>query len=138
MDTAVTTDVRSAIKAGIDAWIEAVECKDINLLPQVVNQDPTAVWIGVGDGDWLLGYEALEQAMRAQNAALDEIHIQAIEETIHISPEEDMAWATNQWVFSGKMGGQSMAMNLRCTWILEKQPDKWVIVHFHKSAGMAL
>jgi len=132
----IRTDERTAIKAGIDAWINAVEREDIRLLPQVVTQDPSSVWIGAGASEWLVGFKALEQAMQAQNAALEEIHITVSDETIHISPEGDMAWATNQWVFSGKMGGQPIAMNLRCTWILEKQEDHWVIVHFHKSVGM--
>lgn len=135
---ATRTDERMAIKAGIDAWINAVELRDNSLLPQVVAQDADLVWIGAGADDWLVGFEALESAMQAQNAALDEIHIQVSEETIHISPEEETAWATNQWVFNGKIGGQPMVMNLRCTWILEKRQDRWVIVHFHKSAGMAM
>ncbi|HCC78020.1 MAG TPA: hypothetical protein DEP80_00225 [Anaerolineae bacterium] len=25
---------------------------------------------------------------------------------------------------------------VRCTWILEKQKAGWIIVHFHKSAGV--
>lgn len=136
MDTAATNDEQSAIKAGIDAWIDTVERKDINLLSEVVTQDAASVWIGVGAGDWLVGYEALEQAMQAQNAALDDIHIQVSDETIYTSPQGDIAWATNQWVFNGKMGGQPIAMNLRCTWILEKHQGCWVIVHFHKSAGL--
>lgn len=87
--------------------------------------------------EWLVGYEALEQAMSAQNAALTDIHIDVTQETIHISHQEDMAWATNQWVFNARMGDQAIALPLRCTWILEKRQDRWVIVHFHKSAGMA-
>jgi uncharacterized protein (TIGR02246 family) len=135
MDT-VHTDERVAIKAGINAWIEAVESKEIARLPRVVTQDADSVWIGVGAGDWLTGYEALEQGMQAQNAALDDIHIEVSAETIHFSPEADIAWATNQWVFNARMGDQPLAMNLRCTWVLEKREGRWVIVHFHKSAGM--
>jgi ketosteroid isomerase-like protein len=126
----------TVIKAGIDAWINAVELRDITLLPKVVVQDGDAVWIGAGIGDWLLGFEALEQGMQAQNAALQDIHIQVSNETIHISPSSDMAWATNQWVFNARMGDQQMALPLRCTWILEKRAEQWIIVHFHKSAGM--
>ncbi|OGO38082.1 MAG: hypothetical protein A2W35_21845 [Chloroflexi bacterium RBG_16_57_11] len=135
MDT-VFTDERTAIKAGIDAWITAVEGRDITQLPHVVTQDAGSVWIGSGATDWLEGYEALEQAMQAQNAALEDIHIDVSQESIHISPHGDMVWATNQWVFNGHMGDQPLALPLRCTWILQKQDDRWVIVHFHKSAAL--
>jgi ketosteroid isomerase-like protein len=134
MDT-VQVFEQKAVKAGIDAWINAVELRDIKLLPQVVAQEANSVWIGPGAGEWLGGFEALEQAMQAQNAALQDIHIQVSDETIHVSLTGDIAWATNQWVFNARMGDQSLAMPLRCTWILERRQDKWVIVHFHKSAG---
>lgn len=126
-----------AIKAGIEAWITAVEGRDIHLLPQVVTQAVDSVWIGAGAGEWLVGYEALEQAMQAQNAALEDIHIQVSDEIIHVSLQGDMAWATNQWIFNARLGDQSLAMPLRCTWVLEKRQDRWLIVHFHKSAGMS-
>jgi ketosteroid isomerase-like protein len=135
---AVVTNEYAAIKAGIDAWINAVELRDITLLPQVVAQDGDSVWIGVGTGDWLVGYAALEQGMQAQNAALQDIHIQVSDEFIHVSPSGDMAWATNQWIFNARIGDQPLAMPLRCTWILENRHDRWVIVHFHKSSGMPM
>ena len=133
MSTVLINEI-SAIKAGIDAWIEAVEGRDITLLPKVVVQDMDSVWIGAGAGDWLEGYESLEQAMQGQNAALDDIHIEVSDEIIHISPQADMAWATNRWIFNARMGDQTLALPLWCTWILEKRQDRWVIVHFHKSA----
>ncbi len=45
MDTLQMSE-QTAIKAGIDAWINAVEVRDISLLPQVVTQDADLVWIG--------------------------------------------------------------------------------------------
>ena len=74
--------------------------------------------------------------MRAQNAALQAIHIQVSDETIQVSSSGDLAWATNQWIFNARMGDQALAMPLRCTWILEKRAGQWIIVHFHKSAGL--
>lgn len=132
----ILSDERTAIKAGIDAWITAVERRDMSLVAEAVTQDVGSVWIGPGEGEWLAGYDALEQAMRTQNEALSDIRLDVTEETIHTSPQGDMAWATNRWVFNAGMGGGTFAMPLRCTWILEKREDRWVIVHFHKSAAM--
>jgi len=133
---AVSVNELSAVKAGIDAWIDAVESRDITRLPFAVTQDASSVWIGPGEGEWLAGYDALEQAMRAQNEALRDIRLDVTDEIIHFSSLGDMAWATNRWVFNAAAGGETFAMPLRCTWILEKQDDRWTIVHFHKSAAL--
>ena len=134
---AVSSDTVQAVKAAIDAWIRSVEGGTLDLLPAVVAQDPDLVWIGGGEADWLVGYDALKQAMRAQNEALQEIKISVSDETIHVSLSEDLAWATNRWVFRAKMAGQEVAFPLRCTWVLQKRDTGWVLVHWHKSLAMA-
>jgi ketosteroid isomerase-like protein len=128
---------KDAVKAALEDWIAAVENKDMALLPNTVAHEADRVWIGAGANDWLAGWEALEQAILAQNAALDDIRITVSDETIHVSPDECFAWATNRWVFAARLGDQALALPLRCTWILEKRAADWVIVHFHKSAGMS-
>lgn len=125
---------RMAVKAGIDAWIKAVELREDSLLPQVAAQDADLVWIG--PSEWLAGFDQLTPAMQAQNAALHDIQIDVSYETIHISTQGDMAWATNQWIFNARLGDQALALPLRCTWILEKREGRWILVHFHKSAEM--
>lgn len=128
---------QDAVKAALEDWIAAVENKDMALLPNTVAHEADLVWIGAGANDWLAGWEGLEQAMLAQNAALDDIRITVSDETIHVSPDERFAWATNRWTFAARAGDQAIALPLRCTWILEKRTAGWVIVHFHKSAGMS-
>ena len=46
------------------------------------------------------------------------------------------ALATSQWTFAAQMGEQKLAFPLRCTWVLEKRGDAWLLLHFHKSIGM--
>lgn len=134
--TQVKTE-QEAVHEALKAWISCVETKDMTRLPSTVGHDADLVWVGPADSEWLAGWEALEGAMLAQNAALDTIRITVSEETIHLLPGERFAWATNRWVFHGTLGGQAIEMPLRCTWVLEKRASGWVIVHFHKSAGVA-
>ena len=47
------------------------------------------------------------------------------------------AWATSRWVFRAAMDDQEIELPLRCTWILEKREQGWILVHFYKSVGMA-
>jgi ketosteroid isomerase-like protein len=136
----VSADVateKAAVKTALGNWIASVERKDMGLLPRTVVHDPDAVWIGAGAEEFLAGWEALEQAMQAQNAALTDIHVTASDETLHISPEGRFAWATNRWTFTARLGDQAIELPLRCTWVLEKREAGWVIAHFHKSAGMS-
>ena len=137
MSTIDVVAEKDAVKAALEDWITAVESKDMTLLSGTVAHDFDLVWIGVGANDWLVGWTALEQAMQAQNAALDDIHIMVSDETIHFSQDERLAWATSRWVFAAQMGDQPFQMPLRCTWILERREAGWVIVHFHKSVGMS-
>jgi SnoaL-like domain len=127
---------RTAVKAAIDAWIRSVEGRTLDDLPGVVAQDPDLVWIGTEESDWVVGYDALKEVMRAQNEALQYIRISVSEETIHLSPSEQVAWATNRWVFKAKMGDQELELPLRCTWVAEKRETGWLLVHFHKSVGV--
>lgn len=137
MGTSAKTKLEEDIHAALMKWIEAIEGREISSLPDVVYQDQDLVWIGSGEADWLQGYTELEQAIIAQNNALQNIHIAVSEETFHTSVDERFAWATNRWVFSAQAGEQTIELPVRCTWILEKRAADWRIAHFHKSVGMA-
>jgi ketosteroid isomerase-like protein len=128
---------RALVKAALDAFIRAVEGRSLDSLPGVVAQDPGLVWIGTGEDEWIVGYEALKEVMQAQNGALQYIRISVSEETIHLSPSGQVAWATNRWVFKARMAGEELELPLRCTWVAEKRDAGWVLVHSHKSLGVA-
>jgi ketosteroid isomerase-like protein len=136
MLTKTNTIVEQEIHAALMKWIDAVEGRELDMLPEVVAPDPSLVWIGTDVTDWVTGYSQLEQIMQAQNNALQDIDITVSDETIHTYPNADYAWATNRWVFRARAGRQVLELPLRCTWILEKRAPGWRIVHFHKSVGM--
>jgi ketosteroid isomerase-like protein len=137
MLTKTDTIVEQEIHEALMKWIEAVEGRELDMLPEVVAQDPSLVWIGSDVTDWVTGYGQLEQVMQAQNNALQDIHITVSEETIHTYPQADYAWATNRWIFRACAGTQVIELPLRCTWILDKRVQGWRIVHFHKSVGVS-
>lgn len=125
-----------AIHSALQSWIESVEGRDVKHLSEVISPEASLVWIGAGAEDWLCGFEALERAMTAQNDAFRDIHIQVSDETVHWSSGETTSWVTNRWIFKATVGDQSIALPLRCTWILVRGEVGWKIVHFHKSVGM--
>lgn len=123
------------VKAALDAFVRAVERHDLDGLPGVVAQDPDLVWIGTREDEWIVGYEALKGVLQARNEGLEYIRIAVSDETIHLSSDEQVAWAANRWVFRARMGGEELVLPLRCTWVAEKRDGGWVLVHSHKSVG---
>lgn len=127
---------RAAVKAAMQAWIDCAESRDNSKVAQAAVQDSTSVWIGPMENQWMVGFASLQKAMEEQNAGLQSLYISVSDEIIHVQPEAHTAWATNRWIFRGTAGGQEMSMALRCTWVMEKRAGQWVVVHFHKSAGL--
>ena len=137
MVSASAESERALVKAALDAFVRTVEERNLDGLSGVVAQDPDLMWIATGEDEWIVGYDALKEAMRAQNEALEYIRISVSEENIHLSPSEQVAWATNRWVFRARMAGNELKLPLRCTWVAEKREAGWVLVHSHKSLGVA-
>ena len=137
MVTSSAESERALVKAALDAFVRTVEERNLDGLSGVVAQDPDLMWIATGEDEWIVGYDALKEAMRAQNEALEYIRISVSEETIHLSPSEQVAWATNRWIFRARMAGNELKLPLRCTWVAEKRDGDWVLVHSHKSVGAA-
>jgi ketosteroid isomerase-like protein len=134
VDTAVE---KQAIKTVLDNYILSIEKEDIELYGEIIMHDPIMVNFGTGAADYIVGWDALRKVIEDQNAALSETTIAQSDVTINVSPDGKFAWATSLWTFKAAMGGEIMQLPVRCSWILEKEKDTWVIVHFHKSVGAA-
>jgi ketosteroid isomerase-like protein len=128
---------KTAIKTVLDNYITSIENEDMVLYAKIIAHDTDMVNFGTGARDHIIGWNALSEAIKAQNAALSGTKITQSNVKINISPDGRFAWATSLWVFKATMAGQSIELPVRCTWILEKDLTDWVIVHFHKSVGMS-
>lgn len=127
---------KAAIRSALNDYVKAVESEDIGSYGKVVRHDPKMVNFGSDASERIVGWEALKKAIEAQFVALSETRIAVSDITVNVAPGRRFAWATSLWDFKANMGGQAMALPVRCTWILEKRRSNWVIVHFHKSVGM--
>jgi ketosteroid isomerase-like protein len=128
---------KSAIKSVLDGYITSIENADIESYGKILAHDPDMVNFGTDATERIVGWNALREVILAQNAALSGTKITQSDVTINVAPDGRFAWATSMWDFKASMEGQSVELPARCTWILEKQDAGWVIVHFHKSVGMA-
>ena len=137
MSTPTIVFEKDAVQSVLEAWITGVEQDDLGLISQVVAHDEDVMYIGSGTDERIMGWSTLKAALEAQAAALSDIHITASEVAIHPLGGGQAAWATSLWTFEARMGDQALSVPLRCTWIAEKREAGWVLVHFHKSVGMA-
>ncbi len=128
---------KTKVKAVLDSYITSIENEDMGLYSRIIMHDPDMVNFGTAVTDRIVGWDALRNAIKAQNAALSETKITQSDVTINLSPDGQFAWATSLWNFKATMGAQAIDLPVRCTWILEKRNKDWEIVHFHKSIGAA-
>ena len=123
---------KAAVKTVLDQYVTSVEREDMDLYAKNVAHDPKMVNFG-GFGDPIVGWDALKKVMEGQNEALSETKITVTDLVIYVSETGTLAWATCLWNLKAIMGESPMELPIRCTWVLEKRDNRWVIVHFHKS-----
>jgi uncharacterized protein (TIGR02246 family) len=126
---------REAVRSTLDDYVRAFENRDIRLYSQVVANDSGMVNFGTDASERVVGWEALKRHVEAEFAQLSEPKATVSEVTVNVAAGGRFAWATSLWNFRAKMGEQTLALPVRCSWVLEKRGARWVIVHFHKSVG---
>lgn len=134
---AVADDVEAAAAAeAIKHYIEAVESEDLTKYAELVAHDDGLTWYGSMPGQ-IVGWVELESAIRGMFEGLSDFKIGQTDLRVHLSPDRQVAWATCLWDFRAMSGDQEVVEPTRCTWVLERRQGSWVIVHFHKSVGVA-
>lgn len=123
---------KTAVKAILDSYVKSIMDEDMELYAENIAHDEAMVNFGAF-GAPIIGWEALKQVMDAQNETLSETKIDVSDVTIHVSGDGKLAWATCLWKLTAMLGEEPIEFPIRCTWVLEKREDRWLIVHFHKS-----
>ena len=83
------------------------------------------------------GWTELKDIIVKQNQSFNNTDINETKAWINISESGKFAWGVTLWDLNTTLNdGINCLIPLRCTWILEKKDDAWIIVHFHKSIGI--
>ena len=134
---AIATGIEAAAVAEtIRHYIEAVEAEDLARYAELVAHEDGLTWYGSMPGQ-IDGWGELESLIREMFEGLSDFKITQTDLRVHLSPDRQVAWATCLWDFRAKSGDQEVVEPTRCTWVLERREGSWVIVHFHKSIGVA-
>ncbi len=137
MATMVTDLEAAAVADTIRRYVEAVEAKDMAAYARIVAHDPDLAWYGSMPGQ-LVGWGAVEAVMQGMFDSEADMRIDQSDLRIRFSPDRRLAWATCLWDWhETSRGGETASVPVRCTWVLERRDADWVIVHWHKSVGVA-
>jgi len=127
---------KEQVKAVLDNYITSIETENMELYAKVMAHDSDMVNYGTS-GAPIIGWDALKKIIEDQNSALSQTKISVTDLAIHVSDNGKFAWATCLWNFKATIGEKILELPVRCTWILEKSGNGWLIVHFHKSVTAA-
>jgi len=135
------TDISSAkkaVKAVIDNYAKSWIIEDIELYSSTMMPDESLVHVGGSQAlNWIEGWTELKELIIKQNQSLNDTQIDEKKAWINLSQSGEFAWAVTLWDLKTTLNdGTKCLLPLRCTWILEKKNDSWIIVHFHKSIGI--
>ncbi len=123
---------KESVKVVLDSYVNSIEKEDMKLYEQNIYKDSAVVNFG-GFGNPIIGWDALKEVIEGQNDALSGTTITVSNLVVNISKSGEFAWATCLWNLKAVMNDEPLELPLRCSWILEKQKNNWIIVHFHKS-----
>ena len=129
---------KASIKKTLDNYVKSIVDEDMGLYSEIVAQDSNMINVGGGVNlSWIEGWTHLKDVMNGQNDAFSETEVNVTKERIFVSPTGRDAWAVTLWNLKTVLSdGNNYLLPLRCTWVLQKRDNKWIIVSFHKSFGV--
>ena len=129
---------KASIKKTLDNYVKSIVDEDMGLYSEIVAQESNMINVGGGVNlSWIEGWTHLKDVMNGQNDAFSETEVNVTKERIFVSPTGRDAWAVTLWNLKTVLSdGNNYLLPLRCTWVLQKRDNKWIIVSFHKSFGV--
>jgi len=129
---------KALVKKILDSYVKSFVDEDMSLYSEIVAQDSNMINVGGSVNlSWIEGWGQLKEVMNGQNDAFSETEINVTKEQIFISPTGKDAWAVTLWDLKTVLSdGNTYLLPLRCTWVLQKRDNNWIIVSFHKSFGI--
>jgi hypothetical protein len=115
---------------------KAMEQHDLELRLQLMAHEDDVVQIGTDEGEYAVGWKAIERLIRSQISAFPEMRFTIRSPRIGLSRDGTVAWYANLLDVQVLAGGQRVELkDLRETGVLEKRDGKWVTVQTHLSIG---
>jgi ketosteroid isomerase-like protein len=115
-------------------FYEAVNAGDLSFVERHVSRQEGAVFVGTDPNDWWEGYEALLEAMRAQEEAIEGDGPQIVPKQIQAYREGRVGWVIDRDTFQLPDGKE---VPFRSTILFLREDGEWKFVHAHASVGVS-
>ena len=125
------TEVQNAIGKVYEIW----ETKDINSVKEIYAEN--VVGFGTDESEYWKGIDEFEPSIKTQMTAINNLHFDFKNETIHISPSGDMASYSHKVDITFTSQGEPGKLNdVRISGVLVKKGSSWKHVQTHWSIGV--
>ena len=129
---------KAKVKMVFEQLVQVSETKDNELLTKIYAHDPDMVNIGADSAEYVVGWEAMRDAMQKQSASFENMKISARNQVIKVHDSGKVAWVSIIWDVSLVAGGQPVSLKgVRFTGVLENRNGNWVIVQTHTSVPVS-
>lgn len=126
-----SAQTQSEVMEAMKSFVDAYERRDIDKLMSTMIPDSDLFMYGTGVDEKRIGTEAFKAQAERDWAQTDSATF-AFGDTL-ISEAGSVAWVAAEIEFQAAAGGQSMAVPLRSTVVLEKRDGKWLLAQMHVS-----
>lgn len=124
-----------AVKSILREYAKACEGKDLGAVSSLFSHDPDIVVINAGSPRRVVGWQRVAGMYKALFSASGEAKMRHENITIKMLASGKAACLVCDQDVSGTYQGRGFAIKgVRVTWVLEKQGDRWRIVHAHWSS----
>ena len=118
-----------AAENALNAWIAAVESKDVNRVVKLYDDD--AVLLATFGAKPILTQEARAEYFKNKIFVYKDLKVKVNE--LHTERDGDIALANGLYTFSFKQGGQTVKVPARFSFVFEEETEGWEIEAHHSS-----
>lgn len=116
----------------------AIEKRDLETRIRMTATDEDVVQVGTDEGEFAVGWKAIEPLMRAQNSAFPQVKFTMRNSKIVISRDGTVAWYAGLVDADVLAAGTHVTLkDMRETGVLEKRNGSWYTMQRHLSIGIA-
>ncbi len=130
-DRKTEQEVLGVLEAFADSYVK----RDLDGLLACFTGDPDTMIYGTGADEKRIGLKAIQAQAERDWEQADEISVAF--EWMSVSASNGVAWAAVDGAFLGSVGGHTMRLPMRSTFVLTQRDGRWLIAHAHMSAPAA-
>jgi uncharacterized protein (TIGR02246 family) len=123
------------IVAVLEAFADSYQKQDMERLLGLIADDPDTLIYGTGADEKRIGLKAIQAQAERDWAQADEVS--AVFDWTSVSATDGVAWAAVDGAFLGTVGGQTMRLPMRATFVFTCRDGRWLIAQAHMSAPAA-